>query len=848
MIKKNKLTIISSLLLSLIITSCNTNNSSNDTSISSLVDIYVVSSSEKIRKEDIEYSLNGKKSLNFDAVIGETESLQLMLTAKKQINSFDLVSADLIDENKNILKASDFEIYVEKYLDISLLSNSSALYPSGSYPDALVPMDLSKKANENNILARNNQGIWITLKVNNKAKTGNYSGKFKLMVNDLKEDIDVNVKIRNVSMPQKATAGTIFLNRKANVLIGEHDGTDQIMQRYFEQMLDYRITLGEVPIYNGNEIDYANYIEKNFDNPNLTTYMLPFKVVTKYSNEIGNYPTIDIDFFKKHVKELAIRSTSTKDLVKNAMLYIYSVTDEPEMNGGEYIVREIEKDFIKAKKEIVNELLRTDPDFFNKRGDLKTSILKLRNIITGSCDSEVMQGYVDTYCPMINLFQTEEERNKINDICNKYDAEIWWYTCISPRNPYATYHIDDNLLGARLLSWMQADYGIVGNLYYDVSSYGLYSDYDGNTNIPCNQYDQPYRWDNAQAVNGDGFLVYPGSKYNYYGFIPSIRLMAIRDGLEEFELLKKFENDCEEIATYYDTNIDAKAILNEMYDKLFTGTIPTVDTELFNQTRTELLNNLEEINNETKFFIKSININGNKAKIEMLLSDEYLLEVNQSLLNPISKSGKGSLYCLNMDLSKNNNYLYANILNKKDKQLVSSISKYICGQVVIVDDFEKVDNGIIVSNNSHYYLNSDSAKSIDGNSLHAIIKSSISDDEAYNQNFKPSITFKKERWNSKIDFKNVDTIEFDILSENEDAFNALLSLKANNQTKQVGSFIVSGKGKFKHIKIDMSSFNWSKLDSVDAIVITLPNSGTIEKPTIYDFYIDNMYVTYTREE
>ena len=95
--------------------------------------------------------------------------------------------------------------------------------------------------------------------------------------------------------------------------------------------------------------------------------------------------------------------------------------------------------------------------------------------------------------------------------------------------------------------------------------------------------------------------------------------MAIRDGLEEFELLKKFENDCEEIATYYDTNIDAKAILNEMYDKLFTGTIPTVDTELFNQTRTELLNNLEEINNETKFFIKSININGNKAKIEMLL-------------------------------------------------------------------------------------------------------------------------------------------------------------------------------------------------------------------------------------
>ena len=53
MIKKNKLTIISSLLLSLIITSCNTNNSSNDTSISSLVDIYAVSSSEKIRKEDI---------------------------------------------------------------------------------------------------------------------------------------------------------------------------------------------------------------------------------------------------------------------------------------------------------------------------------------------------------------------------------------------------------------------------------------------------------------------------------------------------------------------------------------------------------------------------------------------------------------------------------------------------------------------------------------------------------------------------------------------------------------------------------------------------------------------------
>jgi len=829
---------------------CDANEAKNAGGIKKLSDVrlWSVNSSVKVRQEDIEYADKGPASLSYTCVKGETESVQLMLTPSKEIKSYELKASALTDGKGNSIPADAFEIYAESYLNITLLANSSTLYPAGAYPDALIPMEYSKAAGENTVEKDKNQGLWVLVNVDRETAAGTYSGAFTLTMDSVTTKIPVSVTVYDVVMPEEATMGTIFLNRRANVMMGEHDGTEAMMVRYFEQMLDYRITLCDVPVYSGDATEYAEFIDKYFDNPNLTTYIIPYKSKTSSSDTLGSFPSIDMEFFKAHVKALADKSTAERDLVKDAMLYIYSITDEPEMNGGEYIVCEISKELERAKQEAVNELLRSDPDYFNGRENVKESILNLRNIITGGVDSLVMRGSVNTYCPMLNLFHTEQDRQKIYDVCEQYGSELWWYGCIAPRNPFCTYHIDDNLLGSRLLSWMQADYDIVGNLYYDISSYAMASNYDNNLIVPCNPYKDPYRWDNVQAVNGDGFLVYPGSKYDHFGFLPSIRLMSIRDGMEEYELLEKLETDYAGLSNFYNMTIDSESILEGMYKKLYTGTIPTTDTALFDSMRLELLDKLAEANSESKFLIEKMDVRGENASVSLLLSNAYSLKVNGETMQNMQQVGGGYRYTLQLDLSKGDNWLDIEITNKQNASDVTKVRRYLGGRTKTVNAFEATAySGITLSDRSSFSVNTDVANSLGGNSLYAELRSIIKEDEAFNQNFYPTLKMKNVDWAIKPQFNELSTLEFDIKNVGEKPFTVTVNLIAGNQMRAVGSFIVGNTGEFTHISLDVAANTWSKLSSVDGIALTFANSGTVELPDVYRFYLDNMFVTYKQE-
>lgn len=804
------------------------------------LEVWSAASSVKIRREDTGYENKGAAALDFTCVKGETESMQLMLTPKDKILSYDLIPSGLSDGAGHTIEASAFEVYAEWYYDIRLRSNKSALYPAGAYPDALIPLDLSKKAGENTVEANFNQGIWVVVKVARDMPAGVYRGNFTLKADALSVDIPVTVTVYDAVLPEQATMGTIFLNRREHVAIGEHDGSEEIMVRYFDEMLDYRITLCDVPVYTDDPDDYAEFIDERFDNPNLTTYIIPYKTVSATSPRIGAYTTIDAEYFKSRVKALARRSTADRDLVKDAMLYIYSVTDEPELyEGSEEQVVEIHGDVQKMKSDIVTELKREDPDFFADKGDLENSINKIRMIITCSVQSTILKGHVDTYCPTLDRFHTESERRDI-DNARQAGSEIWWYGCIGPRNPYCNYHIDDNILGARLMSWMQADYDVVGNLYYDISQYPLTSTYDNNPYVPCDPYYQPYRWDNSQAVNGDGFLVYPGSKYGYFGFLPSIRLMSIRDGMEEYELLKDIEKNYGELAEYYGRDINAKSLLSGMYSKVYTGTMPTTDAALFDATRLELLGYAAESDSPYKLLIEGIDVVGERASVSILLSSEYSLKINGTPLGG-TPSGGGTRYTAELDLSRGDNYLRLEITNKSDPSDVNVVTRYLGGRTKVLCDFETAPSGITVSDNSKYEI---SGGGVNGNCLYAEIASVITDDEAINQNYYPTLAMSGAGWIFAPDFTALSTLEFDIRNVGSKDFTMTVNLTAGRQSRSIGTFIVSPGEKYTHIRLDITAVGWSKLADADGISLTFNNTGEPGAPDIHKLRLDNMYVTY----
>lgn len=172
----------------------------------------------------------------------------------------------------------------------------------------------------------------------------------------------------------------------------------------------------------------------------------------------------------------------------------------------------------------------------------------------------------------IDDFDSESARKELNDWSEYWfgdRAENWCYTCVNPKPPYPSYHLEDELLSARLLSWMMYEYNITGNLLWDSALYNI-----PGTTLPIQDYYQyPNRFPTA---NGDGFVVYPGREYGVFGPVASMRLEAIRDGSEEYELFYAVEEiykarAAEKALAYDGTTLEN--VMSLMTKGMYNGTI-----------------------------------------------------------------------------------------------------------------------------------------------------------------------------------------------------------------------------------------------------------------------------------
>jgi hypothetical protein len=104
---------------------------------------------------------------------------------------------------------------------------------------------------------------------------------------------------------------------------------------------------------------------------------------------------------------------------------------------------------------------------------------------------------------------------------------VWWYVCWEPGEPYCNLFVDMEGIMHRLLFWQQKFYNVDGFLYWGVN-------YWRGTDDPWK--DMRTVKDLSMDVFGDGSLIYNGNKAGIDGPAGSIRLEAIRDGIEDFDM------------------------------------------------------------------------------------------------------------------------------------------------------------------------------------------------------------------------------------------------------------------------------------------------------------------------
>lgn len=797
--------------------------------------VWSAPSSVKIDQNDIAYANKGEAKLTFNTVKNEYESYQLMLTASQDVSAYYLETSDL-KCGSNVLSKDHITVYNEKY--VTLIESE---YGSYSHPDALIPIDAAMTAGELKIAANQNAALWVTVYVPAETPAGVYEGTFKLTVESGAMDIPVQVTVNDYTLPDTFTGQTLFSWRYDRIGAGELDSSIEMMETYYEFFQDYGISLQSLPLESQTSEEIIDTLEKYYDV--LTTYTIqPEPGVVPGGGTIAPKT-------KEMIYTIASISSPEKNYFEKAMLY---VVDEPYLPDAE------KRTYTLTMIGYVDEMLQScvdtiaadttgKYDSFKSIANWQDSILEIPNImpltdlsalylIQNSNDEEVktILSKLNTVCPIFDIY-SDQYADKLLALCEEYGIEnIWWYGCVGPKAPYGNYHIGDkNLLAARTYSWVQAKYGIEGNLYWDAAAYTdeapMYADQF------IDVYTAPFRGTHSNFPAGDGCLAYPGAAYGVYGPLPSLRLMSIRDGMEELEMLLALKEQYVELEAQYGNEFSAQDSINSIVNSVsYNGSALYADGEDgldFAAVRASLIDSLVWNTQGIGFVLENASVKGGTANISYYASENCSVYIDEKLQTPT----EGCKYEYELDLEENTNLNLSIETAEGDKY---EVDRFISYPTKILQDFNDaaVLDGITVTEGGSKALTEENAT--EGKSAYIQVVGKVTGNELVDAAYVPSLSINTSVLKEIANLTEVNLMNIDIYSAAEKTVKITVKIYSGTSYVSAGEFnLDNGRNT---ISMSVSSLKFAGLSTADRIVFEFENSTDGVTANTYDIYLDNM--------
>ena len=580
------------------------------------VDIWGVNAAVKVL-QDWEKDYYGtavtEAKMDFDCIKGETESAQFIITPEEKVSSFDFTVGDLTGDNGATIESGSFEVFAQKYMEITQGTDTPApskgmAYLAGWWPDAIIPINKYKAVKENKIEAGENQGIWVNVNVSEDTASGTYTGKGVLTLDGKEYDIPITVNVYDLTLPKTMHNQLGYIVGYGQISKAGVEITENTYDTYYWFIANKRIT----PMYIVPNFNMGGSYESAASN--FAEALVPYAksaIVSGYNLEAKGESYTDPDsgsvgsvlaydylvkvFTAIAQKNIELRQAGEKtdtgeeiNMFKKLYIYLGGMEDEP--TAGDYFkVRENDRRITRARNEVA-PMLADYPD-------IQLSLLEMKHIVTSPYTDMLVgtdeTGGVQTWCPQGSEFQTEAGRAKYYARIDgaegrAYGEKTWWYFCESPRSPMVSFQIDDNLISMRMVTYMQYDYRISGNLYWNIN----YAEkYNGNTTVR-DYWNDPKTW---FYVNGDGYLTYPGTKYKMNTPISTVRLEALREAQEDYEYFWMLEQEVAKYNAAHGTDIDAREIFRGKVQGLYNGIIANQDTTQFTARRIEFIKFLESV-------------------------------------------------------------------------------------------------------------------------------------------------------------------------------------------------------------------------------------------------------------
>ena len=335
------------------------------------------------------------------------------------------------------------------------------------------------------MILRQNHPYWIDIYVPDSSGSGDYVSNVSVSMVDREAEIfQLKLHVYNFTIPKQHsivnTFGVSNIEEKTNMLLDRRISPYHVAtQSYVINNTNYS-GIGNNFTFNWTQydIDTENAIAKGLDSFVVNFWASSFPEFT------GEFNQTMRNWYKQMGDHLYIKGWLD-------LAYIY-IIDEP----GEDELHRVKNAF---------DLVHAGHS-------------GLRTMITANPDEKslpILEESVDIWCPGIHAYNT----TIVKELQSK-DKEFWAYPCLYPKVPFFNFMIQNQLMDTRLYYWKTFSDGLDGALYWSVDWYHYCHGGIGFNGM------------------GDGILIYDTSDNH---FAPSLRLQAIRDGIEDLEYFNLYK-------------------------------------------------------------------------------------------------------------------------------------------------------------------------------------------------------------------------------------------------------------------------------------------------------------------
>jgi len=371
----------------------------------------------------------------------------------------------------------------------------------GEWPDPLLPFEPFE------LQCDRIQPLWVTVTVPPDASAGEYTGNITITDGDgNKYQVALELTVWDFELPLRSRLKTLVSTGYAQSIApwyGWHGSgiPEEFLLKFYDLMLSHR--LNPVALYDDRmwpPVEHLDYCAERGLNA----------VILKCT---GTAEPEEIAEVKHRLEELAKHGLDDS-------AYMYGHDEAPEELWPE------ERELWLAWKRAIPEI--------------QTAATIQPN--------DIINDVVDLWVLFVSWYDDPAHKALVDERLAAGDT-VWLYIACKPLHPYANWFIDYPATDHRILFWQLYKLGIPGFLYYNVTLWGsnMHVKPEHWWEIPpddpevLDMMSEGKRWPEIPwntytfyQTNGDGQLVYPGPNATP---LPSIRLEAIRDGIEDYDML-----------------------------------------------------------------------------------------------------------------------------------------------------------------------------------------------------------------------------------------------------------------------------------------------------------------------